>query len=87
MILWNLYGLAEVSADVTARVCLASGVEGDCSLYQSIGEPLPNCGIHLLIENENGMWKPNDQGEIFVIGHHVAAGYVDADTKATLLAG
>jgi acyl-coenzyme A synthetase/AMP-(fatty) acid ligase len=75
--LLNAYGPAECSDDVTLHTVTRADL-GRPRL--PVGTPVANCALHVLLQNDDGTWRPaepGESGELFVGGTCVGLGYLN----------
>ncbi|WP_229858841.1 amino acid adenylation domain-containing protein, partial [Streptomyces anandii] len=75
--LLNAYGPAECSDDVTLHTVARADLRRP---RLPVGTPVANCVLHVLVETEDGTWRPAEpgqSGELFVGGTCVGLGYLN----------
>ncbi|MEU6114200.1 amino acid adenylation domain-containing protein [Streptomyces sp. NPDC047117] len=73
----NAYGPAECSDDVTLHVVTRADLARP---RLPVGTPVANCTLHVLLQNDDGAWRPaepGESGELFVGGTCVGLGYLN----------
>jgi amino acid adenylation domain-containing protein len=75
--LLNAYGPAECSDDVTLHKVTGADLTRP---RLPVGTPVANCALHVLLQNDDGTWRPaepGESGELFVGGTCVGLGYLN----------
>ncbi|MFF8032099.1 amino acid adenylation domain-containing protein [Streptomyces sp. NPDC016626] len=78
----NAYGPAECSDDVTLHVVTRADLTRP---RLPVGTPVANCDLHVLLQTDDGTWRPaepGESGELFLGGTCVGLGYLN-DPAAT----